>query len=226
MASAREDGHGTLKRTTVAGAAYEELRRRIHTGEIPAGTQLRQDALAQEFGISRIPLREAFLQLEADGLLRINAHKGATVVGLSGPEIDELFELRAMLEPMLLRMSTPRLSAADYAEIEALLDEYSDEMRTQNVLRWGELNTTFHRLLYRRAERPRTLALVLNLLEECERHTRVQLSLAGALPRAEEEHRQILDLCRRGDIDAAARLLEAHVENVAASLRDFGSKSG
>lgn len=208
-----------LQHKTVAGAATAELRRRILQGEIAGGTQLRQGALAAELGISRIPLREAFLQLEAEGLVRINAHKGAVVAELTGDEIDELFELRAAIEPMLLKHSAPLLDEEDYRRLGALLDEYTHEMRTENVPRWGELNTEFHRLLYRHAARPRSIALVANLLQECDRHTRLQLSLSGAMGRAEEEHRLLLTLCREGRISEAAKLLRAHVLHVATSLK-------
>src|SRR5262245_49947763 len=80
-----------LAHRTLAAATAEELRRRILTGSFPAGYQLRQDALASEFGISRIPLREALLQLEAEGLIKIIPHRGAVVSELSIAEIEELF---------------------------------------------------------------------------------------------------------------------------------------
>ena len=79
----------SLEHKTMAAAATAELRRRILEGTLPAGAQLRQSNLAEELGISRIPLREAFLQLEAEGLVRINAHRGAIVSTLTREEVDE-----------------------------------------------------------------------------------------------------------------------------------------
>lgn len=210
---------GTFARhRTMAQVATDELRRRILDGAIGAGEPLRQSALAEELGISRIPLREALLQLEAEGLVRINAHKGAVVSDLTTEEVDELFDLRAAIEPMLLRRSAPRLTPEDFRMMHLLLDEYSRELQVENVKRWGELNTAFHRLLYRHAERPRSNTLVFNLLQECDRHTRLHLSMAGARDRAEEEHRALLALCEQRQFAAAARLLKAHILNVATSL--------
>src|SRR5918997_1165848 len=104
----------SLQHRTISAAVAEELRRRIVDGEFSAGFQLRQDALASEFGVSRIPVREALMQLEAEGLVKIHPHRGAIVSELSTEEVHELFELRALLEPRLLKASAKHLTEADY----------------------------------------------------------------------------------------------------------------
>src|SRR5262249_8875183 len=156
-----------------------------------SGVQLRQDALAEEFGVSRIPIREALMQLEAEGLVRILPHKGAIVSELSIGEIDELFELRVLLGPRVLLASAPVLTADDFLRLHAIIDEFNAEIKAMHVGRWGELNTQFHMLMYRHAEKPRSLSLVGNLLQECDRHTRIQLSLSGGTDRARQEHREL-----------------------------------
>ena len=98
---------------TRAVAAADELRRRILDGVYPGGMQLRQAVLAEEMGISRIPFREALIQLEAEGLVQIVAHKGAVVTGLSSADVEELVELRAQLHNpgVLLRHPLSHASA-------------------------------------------------------------------------------------------------------------------
>lgn len=214
----------SLQHRTISAAVAEELRRRILDGDFAAGFALRQDAIANEFGVSRIPVREALVQLEAEGLVRIHPHRGAIVSELSIEEIGELFELRALLEPRLLKASAPHLSAHDYGELKTLFAEFSAALLEGQVSRWGELNTRFHLLLYRHAAQPRTLAIVINLLQECDRHTRLQLSLPGRRERAETEHAELVRLCEKGEIDAASALLAAHIENAGRSLRDFLEK--
>jgi DNA-binding GntR family transcriptional regulator len=210
---------------TMSAAAAEQLRRRILSGSYAAGHALRQDALAEEFGVSRIPVREALMQLEAEGLVKIVPHRGAIVSGLSAKEVIELFELRALLEPPLLKLSAPKLDANDYLALETILAEYSAELRAPHVSRWGELNTTFHMLLYQHAQRPRSLALVSNLLRECDRHTRVQLAATNGMQRAEEEHSELVRLSRRREFRRASALLKAHIENVSRSLRSLLSSA-
>jgi DNA-binding GntR family transcriptional regulator len=215
-------GRKGLVHRTVAGALLEEIRRRILDGSFAAGSQLRQDTLAEEFGVSRIPVREALFQLEAEGFVRILPHKGATVSTLSVEDVAEAFELRALLEPRLLRHSAPRLTEADYEAIEAVLADYARALRERDTARWGELNTTLHLMLYQHAGKPRTATLVTSLLKECDRYTRLQLSSdQESLERADREHRELVRLCRTGDVRAAVPFLKQHVEHVGEALVAF-----
>lgn len=213
-----------LQHRTIASAVVDALRRRILDGEFAAGAQLRQDLLAQEFGVSRIPIREALLQLDAEGLVKILPHRGAVVSSLSVAEVKELFELRALLEPRLLRLSAPHLTEADYAELESLLRDYSNALHAHHVDRWGELNTAFHAGLYKHAAQPRTAAIVSALLQNCDRYTRLQLTYTKGLQRAEVEHAELVRLCRKGDVERAATLLQKHIANVGDSLATFIGK--
>src|SRR4029077_4717901 len=116
--------NGQLKRLTLAGMTLEALRDRILRGEYPEGEPLRQDAIANELGVSRIPVREALRQLEAEGLVTFNPHRGAVVSTLSIDEIVELFEMRAESERDLLRRSIPLMTSVDHAKVNRILDEY------------------------------------------------------------------------------------------------------
>lgn len=211
----------SLQHRTISSAVAEDLRRRIVDGELKSGFQLRQDALAAEFGVSRIPVREALMQLEAEGLVKIHPHRGAIVSELSAEEIGELFELRALLEPRLLKASAPRLTEADYKRLNEILQEYDSELQAMHISRWGELNNEFHMVLYQHARQPRSLAIVANLLQESDRHTRLQLSLTHGMERAATEHAELLKLCSEGKIGAACTLLKAHIEGAGQSLRGY-----
>lgn len=207
---------------TRAEVAANELRRRILSGEFADGYQLRQDALANELGISRIPLREALVQLESEGLVKILPHKGAVVSELSAADITELFELRALLEPVLLRKSMLKLTAQDFVQLDAILKEYSEVLQASQLGRWGALNSELHQLLLSRADQPKTAAIVASLLQQTDRYTRLQLSLsAAARDAAEAEHLELVTLCRNGDIPAAVALLKHHIEHAGAELTAF-----
>ncbi len=207
-----------LTHRTLSSAIVEQLRQAILAGRHAAGTQLRQDALAAEFGVSRIPVREALFQLEAEGLVRIEPHKGAIVAGFAADEIDDVFDLRVMLEPRLLRRSVPRLTAADYEEVVGLDAAFAEAIARHDVARWGELNARLHLSLYRQAALPRTLGIVGQLLQASDRYTRVQLNREPALARAQREHRKLITLCRDGRVDEASAYLVAHIESVRRDL--------
>jgi DNA-binding GntR family transcriptional regulator len=143
---------------------------------------------------------------------------------LSIAEVEEIFELRAVLEPRLLKCSAPRLTAEDYIALGSILAEFDSELRAGHVGRWGELNKAFHLRLYGRADRPRTLGLVSTLLQESDRHTRMQLSYTDGRARAEREHIELLHLCKTGQVREACSLLRAHIENVGTTLISVLSK--
>src|SRR5437868_3185775 len=115
----------------------EALRERILRGHYPEGEPLRQDALASELGVSRIPVREALRQLEAEGLVTFAPHRGAVVSSLSIDEITELFELRAEVEGELLRRAIPKMTAADHAQVSDILDDYERALARGDVAVWG-----------------------------------------------------------------------------------------
>lgn len=204
---------------TITAAVIQAIRRRILDGHYATGMKLNQDMLAAEFGVSRIPVREALFQLDAEGLVTIEPQRGATVSPLSAERMTETLELRAILEPYLLRHSVPKLTAADVTALGRVLEDYAAAIDADEVNRWGELNMAFHLGLYARAGRPRALATVTALLQESDRYTRVQLAASSAYQRrAQAEHLELLRLCRAGDVAAAARLMEAHIAHVMDTL--------
>lgn len=203
-----------LVHRTIASSAAEEIRKLIFAGELKDGQPIRQDFLAARLGISRTPIREALVQLETEGLVRSEPHKGAVVAALSLADVEETFELRELLEPELLKASVPRLTEADFQTLAVILKEYSSELRTRNVGRWGELNTALHATLYSRAEKPHTQAIVTRLLNASDRYTRLQLLMMKGLKRAETEHAEIVAHCRAGRTARAAVELKRHIRHV------------
>ena len=209
-----------IPRQSLTSAVADKLRDQIIRGEIAEGTQLRQDAIATQYQVSRIPVREALRQLDAEGLIAIVPNRGAVVPALSPDDIEELFAIRALLEPEILKRSIPHLTREDFAEAEAILRKYVSELRREDhVSGWGRLNWHFHSTLYARASQPRFMAIIRNVNNSGERYTRLQLYLTHGIKRANEEHHQILELCRQRDIAAACKLLREHIEYAGQSLK-------
>jgi DNA-binding GntR family transcriptional regulator len=123
-----------LRHKTVAAAVADSLRQQILNGDLPAGAQLRQDALAEAFGISRIPVREALLQLEATNLVKIMPHRGAVVIGLWLQEVEDIFQLRAQPEPELLLLSAPHPTPDDIRSLDAVSKDYGAALESGQVL--------------------------------------------------------------------------------------------
>ncbi len=204
-----------IERRTVAAEAAEILRQRILSGEIRAGQPIRQEQIAQELGVSRIPLREALKQLEAEGFVTIAPHKGAVVSTLSAEEAEELFALRAQLEGWLLKEAIPRMREADFAHLDAIIDE---SRAPDNLARWGELNWQFHEALYRPAGRPLSLRFLKRVHDNLDRYLRLQIAITRDWDRAYKDHQDLVALSRERNIEAAVALLENHILGTAKAL--------
>ena len=210
-----------IPRQSLSSVVADKLREGIMRGTIPEGAQLRQDAIATQYQVSRVPVREALRQLDAEGLITIVPNRGAIVPALSASNVVELFTIRALLEPEILRHSIPRLTEADFGEAAAVLRRFEDELQHEDHLfSWGRLNWQFHSILYSRAERPRLMAVIRNVNNSGERYTRLQLYLTRGIQRANEEHQIILNLCRNRQIGAACDLLKQHIVHAGRSLKE------
>lgn len=208
------DGRTTMHKT-MALAAADQIRSRILDGRYPTNFQLRQESVATDLGMSRVPVREALVLLEAEGLVRILPYRGAIVVELSVAEVLELFDMRALLEPFLLARSAPRMTADDLRRLEDVHARYVGAVEAVDMERLNSLNTEFHLELYRHADRPRMLATVQTLLAECDRHTRIQLSnVPDDRRRAVAEHASIIELCRSREFDEAVDVMRRHILHI------------
>lgn len=209
---------GVVPRAKIADAVTDRIRHQILTGQIVDGTRLRQDALAKEMGTSRIPVREALSRLESEGLVENYPHRGYVVTGLSRSEIEELFDLRLLLEPELIRLSIPRLTDADINEAKTILKEYDAALLTDDIDKWGDLNRRLHLALYAPAGRTRTLEIVRGLLVNSDRYTRLVMTVGYGLQQAQEDHSGLLDLCSRGLVNQAVALTRDHIQRAGDDL--------
>jgi DNA-binding GntR family transcriptional regulator len=210
-----------LQRQTVAQMTLDAVRERIVRGIYREGEPLRQDALAIEIGVSRIPIREALRQLESEGLVTFNPHRGAIVSSLSLAEIDEVFALRAMIESDLLRQAIPNLNPERVARATEILTAYDRALEAHDVAAWGELNWKFHSTLYAAADRPIAMGVAQRLHQHADRYLRMQLALTHGETQAKEEHRSILAASRRKDAKAACAQLRAHIIGAGDRLLTF-----
>lgn len=211
---------GPIPRQSLASAVAEKLRDKIILGELQEGQQLRQDLIAAELQVSRIPVREAFRELLAEGLLNITPNRGAVVSALEPVDVEELFHMRAVLECEVLRASIPRLGSEEVAAAAAIHERFRQElMVTGEVSAWGRLNSQFHAALYAGAAMPQFKSVLRTVNNNGDRYTRLQLFLTEGRERAIGEHQRLLELCREGAVEAACSLLVAHVRHAGESLR-------
>jgi DNA-binding GntR family transcriptional regulator len=205
-----------ISRTASASTIiFDVLRKAIIEGELAEGAPLRQDEIANMFNTSRIPVREAISRLEEQGLIKTQRYKGAVVAGLSAEEAAEIFDLRALLEPEVLRDAVPKMSSECLAEARTHCMAFSE---SQNPMEWGNLNRTFHKTLYSASDLKYFIEVADNAMDRVDRYIRAQLVMSDGMERAETEHLCILEACEAGDADRASLLLRDHIQGVKLSL--------
>ncbi len=202
-------------RTSLTEQITAEVRRRILSGQLAEGTTLRQERLATELGVSRIPLREAIRHLEAEGLVVSELHKGTIVSSLSPDELEELFGIRMQLETWLFEAAIPRMTQADFDQAEALVKEAS---RTGDVSNWSELNWRFHETLYRASGSRIALKLLRSVHDNAARYVNLQLIVVQDVERELSDHHAMLAYARLRDVERGVDMLRRHIARVSRNL--------
>ncbi|BCP53298.1 GntR family transcriptional regulator [Kaistia sp. 32K] len=197
------------------------LREAILSGTIAPGTPLRQEELAATFKVSRMPIREALRQLEAQALVDFEPHRGAVVVQITLLDAMDNYAIRAALEPQALRLSIPHLTEEDFDLAEDLLVEIDQET---DPGRMGELNRRFHMTLYSQAGLPRLIALTEQHLATADRYLRFHLAAVGDM--GQDEHREMLAACRARDEARAIDTLARHHGRASDSMEAFFRSRG
>lgn len=196
----------------------EKLRSAILDGRLPEGMALRQQELATLFGVSRMPVREALRQLEAQSLLRVVMHKGAVVAPLIGEDAVDTYKLRLLLETEALRQSIPHLTAKHIAEARHYIDQLDTET---NLSELGRLNRLFHLSLYAGTSNRKLLRLIEHELNEEERFLRFHLSSMGLGKPKQDDHIALVEAAQDGDVERAVNILEHHLNNAANTIQHY-----
>lgn len=196
----------------------EQLRNAILDGRLPPGMALRQQELATLFGVSRMPVREALRQLEAQSLLKVVTHKGAVVAPLIDEDAVDTYRLRQLLETEALRQSIPLLDDEDIAKARGYIDQLETETSLHEMCR---LNRLFHLSLYAKTENRKLLRLIESELNEEERFLRFHLSSMGLGKPTQEDHTELVDAVQKRDVEGAVGILHEHLAKAAGTVKVF-----
>jgi DNA-binding GntR family transcriptional regulator len=199
----------TAKDDPVSVRISRALSERIIAGDIQPGARLRQDHIAEEFGASHVPVREAFRLLEAQGLAVSEPRRGVRVAGFSLDEVREVAEMRAALEVLALRNAGPHLTKAILDEAEAV-SKAGD--KASDVQTWEEANRAFHRLLIAPCGMPRLLKTIDDLHSASARFLFSGWRAEWEAP-TDRDHMAILAALRDGQIETAAAVLARHIRS-------------
>jgi DNA-binding GntR family transcriptional regulator len=220
-AAPAEDGavlHSPIDLPSIPDVVHKALRRDIGRGIYPPGP-IRVRTLAERFGVSATPVREALRRLEAEGLVTVR-NRQILVNALSVEEMHEIYRIRVVLESFALRQAVKRLRNDDEAlgKLESLIADMDRFERSPEE--WRTANEEFHWTLYRAAEMPKLELILSSLWIAVEPYVRLYTSTVPTFRAAQEGHRLLLDDIRRGDADAATAAMREHLGETEAALAD------
>jgi DNA-binding GntR family transcriptional regulator len=203
---------------TVTEQVYEQVRDSIRSGALVPGQRIDQAGLARRYGTSIVPVREALARLQADGLVRIVAHRGAFVEQMSPDVLIDIYSMRELLEEDAARLAAPHLSEADLRRLDELLARMETATAAEDYASLFELNREFHFTIYRAAQRRHLLQIIVQLWDQGDHYRRIYTELPDRAQQAHEEHRVILEACRRRDPDAMGITIRHHVHQTTVGL--------
>jgi DNA-binding GntR family transcriptional regulator len=197
---------------TIQRVVVDSIRESILDGSLKPGDRLVQDEIAAQFGVSRIPIREAFRTLAAEGLVTFEQRRGVIVTELSKEDVKEIMSIRAVLEGLACRAAAERATAEQLETIHDCLTEL--EKARHEPEKYYHLNSAFHAAILEASHQPHTAALVMKFRNMMETVARMYLDPVGRVEIVHTDHRSIYEALFRRDPDEAERLIKDHTEHV------------
>ncbi|HTK02751.1 MAG TPA: GntR family transcriptional regulator [Bordetella sp.] len=209
---------------TAEEEAYRYILQRIRTRGYASGERLVPEEIATAIGTSRMPVREAFKRLASEGLVNLRPNRGALVRGLSIHEMEEVFNMRAVLEGLAARTALQRIGPAQIGGLQRLVDimEESDS----DVPQWVTAHRQFHEYLCRLSASPRLVQQIAALHAVVEPHMRLWLQYAEKPRSSREDHMGIVQAFREGDPARAEAVVREHIEGTVPALKALMVASG
>ncbi len=213
----------SLKGTTpVRERAYEYLKSAILSGRLDPGQRLAEEHLAEEMGVSRTPVREALHKLELEGLIKPLETRGFVVSKDSKEEVEELFDIRAILEGYGLRVISEKVSENLLEQLNGLIEKAEDALRRKEIGEVFKWNTEFHDMLHQMvAEKKRVYRLLVNMREYVLRYREDTLQYPDGGRRALDGHYKIVMALRLKDPDLCERVMREHIQEAKEDALQF-----
>ena len=211
-----------IKAASTADLIANELKKMLNNGIFSDGDRLVERDLASQFSVSRIPMREAIKRLEYDGLVEIFPNRGAVVKKLSVADVDEIYQLRALLESEAIFLSVNNLTFEELAKAELIHNVLES---STDFVQQGRLNRELHDLLYSKCNNSRLLSMIDNARNQIERYEYLQRKLLSKTVFFQDDHHSILEACKQRNAELAKEKTKEHIQNAGEVLGEFLVKS-
>ena len=192
---------------------FYTLRQAILKGELEPGERLMEMQLAEQLGVSRTPIREAIRMLEQEGLAITIPRKGAEVAKMTEKDMEDVLQIRAVLEELAVRLSCQKITAAELTELQGAMEQFVEMSRSDDIAEVASADVNFHDVLYKASDNPKLLGLLNNLREQMYRYRVEYLKDIAVRRTLADEHRSICEALRAGDETKALDYIRIHIDN-------------
>jgi DNA-binding GntR family transcriptional regulator len=212
-----------LGKQPLGEAIARNLREQILAGRLSPGSRLSQLSIAEQHGVSRIPVREALSALSNEGLVILEPARGARVAALDAADVRDVYLLRERLEPMVVASATGRVTDRHVMEAEALVTSM-DDAETSGT-EWLRLDRQFHTMWNDLVDMPRLIRMVEQLWDVAQRYRAVSLVSPGMASNSNIEHWMLLEAIKRRSAQDASALLEVHIRRTRVTIEELTAHS-
>ena len=200
---------------------YERLRKGIIEGTLKPGQKLVMASLANKFGTSETPIREAIRRLESDGYVTFTPHSGAVVTEINRQELSEIYLIRISLEALATRLAVPFINQDDLLWLKKKNDEMKAVVERDQYEKLARLNKDFHLRIYKAASLPRLYKMISDLWDAFERWPSIFTYIPERAASAIQEHEQIIEALETADVDRADDLMKEQKKKSLEALQKY-----
>jgi DNA-binding GntR family transcriptional regulator len=197
---------------------YRVLKTEIIKGSLKPGTKLLEGKIAEQTGVSRTPVREALKELAAEGFVKMNPNQAVVVSNASVEDIQEVLQIRGVLEGLAARLAIKMISEEEIKELEKYQKQMEYYTKKDDVLAFSEMDAEFHELILNICGNNKLIQIRKNISDQAHRYRIRSLSIPGRLKYSLKEHQEIVEALKRKNAEQADRLSQKHIENVLANI--------
>ena len=200
---------------------FEQMSRKITDGAYPSGSQMVESELAAEYGVSRNTVKKVLLMLENKGYVTIEQNKGARVRSFTNQEIEEMMQVRATLEGLVVSLAVPVMTDEQIAGMEGLLRTMKEHLNKGELLDYSEGNKAFHQVIYDACPNRTAVGMLVDLKNQIKKYNIKTILVIGRGQHSFEEHQAVLTDIKNRDAEAAAVHMRAHIAGVEKTMKEY-----
>ena len=198
---------------SLRGRVFHKLREDILSGKYQEHEELKEVAIGEEMGVSRTPVREAFRQLELEGLVTMIPRRGAEVAQITEKSMNDVLEVRRALDALCVELACDRISQEELQHLKKACDTFEEAVKTKDVKQIAQADVALHDIIVEATGNQRLIQLVNNLSEQMYRYRFEYIKDSSQHERLVEEHKVIYESIVKKDKETASHMAKVHIDN-------------